>query len=161
MFKIIFSLLVYVNLLVANTFGFSELRYSDATGKYIQNDGQITFLKDGLKIFYPKGLKLLHYEDDSLVYKENKEEIQLNEMQAQQIMRYFDMIILIHQGDEKAYEEIFEVHKKGDIMQLTPLGDLKNYISKIELLKYASHPKHIKLFLQNNDSITINIDDEI
>jgi hypothetical protein len=161
MFKVIFLLLVTVNFLIANSFNFSELRYNDATGKYKQLDGKITFLEDGLKIFYPKGSKLLEYENDNLIYKEKNKEIELNDMQSQQIMYYFDVLILLHTGDEKAYDGIFSVSKNNGMTILKPLGSIKNYINNIEIIKEDEELKQVKLFLKNNDSITITIDDKI
>lgn len=161
MFKIIFSLLITINLLTASSVNFSEVRYSDAIGKHIQLKGQITFLENGLKIYYPKNSKLLHYENDSLIYKEHDKEIDLNDLQAGQIMSYFDMLILLHKDDEKAYDGMFEVEKKDDITILKPMGSIKNYIINIEMLKEKDEIKRVKLFLKNNDYVTITIDDEI
>lgn len=161
MFKIFFSLLITINLLIAASFNFSEVRYSDAIGKHIQLNGQITFLENGLKIYYPKNARSLHYENDSLIYKEHGEEIALGSLQAGQIMSYFDMLILLHNGDEKAYDGMFEVEKKDDIIMLKSIGSIKNYVTNIEMLKEKDILKQVKLFLKNDDTITITIDDEI
>lgn len=159
--KIIFSLLLTINLLTAESFNFSEVRYSDAIGKYIQLDGQISFLKNGLKISYPKNSKSLHYENDSLVYKQHNKVMDLSTLQASQIMSYFDILILLHKGNEKAYDGVFETKKNANTTTLKPKGSIKNYIAKIEMQKEQDKLKRVKLFLNNNDYITITIDDEI
>ena len=150
-----------MNIVASDSFNFSELRYSDAIGKHIQLKGKITFLQNGLKVFYSKFFKSLHYENDSLIYKENDKEIDLNDIQAGQIMSYFDILILLHKGDEKAYDGVFNVAKEGGLIILEPIGSIKNYIKNIEMLKEKGELRQVKFFLKNNDSITISIDEKI
>ncbi len=159
MYKIIITLLIYSNLLIANSFSFSELRYSDAIGKSILLNGEIEFFESGLSILYPKKDVLIEYKDDSLLYKESGEEIELNDMQVKQIIQYFDILILLHFGDASDYSDMFEVTQKDDISYLVPMGMVKNYIKKIEMLKENKKLNYVKLFLQNNDYITITIND--
>lgn len=161
MIKIILLVFIYTNILLANSFNFQELRYSDAIGKSIELEGQISFLKDGLKIFYPKINKRLEYEDNTLKYIENGQEIELDDIQSEQIMKYFDILILLHHGDEDGYDGKFEVTKVDNLTILKPIGMIKNYINNIEMIKNKTQLKKVKLFLKNSDYITINIDDEI
>ena len=150
-----------MNIVASDSFNFSELRYSDAIDKHIELKGEITFLQNGLKIFYPKFFKSLHYENDSLIYEENDQKIDLSEVQAGQIMSYFDILILLHKGDEKAYDGVFNVAKEGGLIILEPIGSIKNYIKNIEMLKEKGELRQVKFFLKNNDSITISIDEKI
>ncbi len=159
MFKIITIFIIFTNILVAESFNFSELRYNDAIGKTILLEGKIDFFKEGLKILYPKSAKSLEYKDDNLIYKEGEKEVVLGDMQSAQIMRYFDILILLHYGDDSSYEDMFEVTKKMDVTYLKPLGMIKNYVNNIETYKENARLKYVKLFLKNSDYITITIDD--
>jgi len=161
MLKILLQLLIYSNILFGSSYHFSEVRYNFAIDKSVEHKGKIDFFEDGLKILYPDANKSLKYKDENLSYKESNKEIELNEMQSQQIMRYFDLLILIHKGDNDLINEMFDVNKTSTITNLKPKGMIKNYISNIELLKDKEQLKYIKLFLQNSDEIIINIDDEI
>ncbi len=161
MFKIIIGLILFTNLIVAGSFNFTETRYSDALDKSQKLEGQIEFLKNSLKIIYPKTQRELEYADDVLTYKENSKEIELDQKQQEQIMRYFDIIIMLHHGDESVLEEMFEVSKEDDITLLVPTGVMKNYITKIELKKESKFLSFVKFYFKNSDYIAINIDDEV
>ena len=161
MLKILLQLLIYVNVLFGGSYYFSEVRYNFAIDKSVEHHGKIDFLQEGLRVLYPDVNKSLEYKNETLSYKESNQEIELHEMQSQQIMRYFDILILIHKGNDDLMSEMFEVTKTSTITTLKPKGMIKNYISNIELLKDKEQLKYIKLFLQNRDEITINIDDEI
>jgi len=161
MFKTLLLSMMLSLTLVAQSFNFTELRYSDAIGKTIELKGQISFLKNGLEIFYPKTQRALIYEDEELVYEVEGEDVELGMVQSQQIMHYFEVLILLHSGDESALKEMFDVDKNNGFIKLTPKASLKNYIQKIELLKTNEILEYVKLFMQNNDTIMITIDDEI
>lgn len=161
MLKIIIQFFIYTNILLGSSSNFTETRYNYAIDKSVQHKGKIDFFDSGLKILYPDANKSLEYKNDNLVYKENSKEIELGEIQSQQIMRYFDILILIHKGDKELMREMFEVDETSDITTLKPKGMIQNYIKTIELSKEKEQLKYIKLFLQNSDEITINIDDEI
>lgn len=161
MFKILLFGFLIVSDLISSIYNFKEIRYSDAIGRSIEMQGQIEFLKDGLNIFYPKTSKSLEYKDNFLKYIDDAKEIDLQESQKEQIKVYFDILILLHNGDEEAMDEMFEITRDAKTIVLKPKADIKNYITKIELLKPNKQLKSVKLFLKNSDNITINIDDEI
>lgn len=154
---IIFLLLA--SSLFAQTYNFTELRYSDAINRSIQVEGKISFNIDGLNISYPQSAREIDYKNDTLIYYENDKEVSLPEMQASKMMQYFDILRLLHKGDESELEGMFEIENKSNIKILKPLGAIKNYINLIEFRKYDNELKYIKLFLQNNDTISININD--
>ena len=159
MFKILIIFMIFANMLIAESFNFSELRYSDAISKSIVLEGQIDFFKEGLKIVYPKNAKSLEYKDDNLIYKEAGKEVEIDDIQSTQIMRYFDVLILLHYGDEKSYNDMFEVKVESNTTYLKPRGMIKNYLQSIETYKKSNKLKYVKLFLKNNDYITITIHD--
>lgn len=161
MIKIIFSFLFSMSMLAASSFQFNEQRYSDAISKYINVDGEISFLKDGLEVFYPKNSVTLHYENNTLTYTREDKEKPIPQEQAQQIMQYFDILLLIHKNDDEAYKKVFKLQVKDNLTLLEPLGSIKDYISSIEISKKANLIKKVKIFLRNNDNITITINDEI
>lgn len=159
MIKKAFLFLVLVASMFAQSYNFTELRYSDAINRYTQLEGKISFNKDGLNILYPKSARELDYKDDTLVYYENNKEVSLPEIQVSKMIQYFDILSLLHNGDESELEDMFEVKHQVTGKILKPLGAIKNYINYIELGKDDNKLKYIKLFLQNNDSISININD--
>lgn len=161
MIKTVLALLLFVSFAAAESYNFTELRYSDATGRYTQLEGKISFNKDGLNIQYPKSARELDYKNDTLVYLEENKEVALQEMQATQMMQYFDVLRLLHSGDDSELKEMFEVDKSSDKTVLKPIGSLKYYINYIELTKEQNKLTYVKLFLKNSDNISINIDDEI
>ena len=161
MFRLVLLLLLFVSGVMANMFNFTEIRYSDAIGRSIEMNGQIEFLQDGVNVFYPKVSKSIEYKNDVLKYMDGTKEIDLNEMQKEQIKMYFDILILLHQNNEKKLNNMFEVKKDAKKTRLIPKGNIKNYLIKIELSKQGKRLKSVKIFLKNSDSITINIDDEI
>ena len=161
MIKATLLFLLLTAMAVAQSYNFTELRYSDATGKYAQLDGQISFEKNGLNIKYPSAKRELDYKDEALVYFEDAKEVDLDESQAERIMRYFDVLKLLHSGDESEMKETFEIDDSSDKTLLKPLGSMKYYIERIELTKEENRLKCVKLFLKNGDNVSVNIDDEI
>ena len=154
-----FTLLVSVTLF-ATSYNFSELRYSDATGRYSQVDGKIEFTKEGLNIEYPKKSKRLVYDGESVTLLQDAKEIALKEQQERYMMQYFEILKMLHEGDESELKEEFEVEKKEYKTLLKPTSTLKYYINSIELTKENNILNYVKLFLKNNDTITIHIENE-
>lgn len=161
MTKITLILMLGFNILLAQAFNFTESRYSDATGNSTIFKGEIGFLGDGVKIYYPKTDRFIEYENDTLRYTQDGEEVELSSMRASYIMKYFDILILVHNGDEDTFKKMFSITKKAGLSILTPTGDMKKYISHLELSKEDKELKFIKLYLKNDDHILITIDDKI
>lgn len=161
MIKIVSLLLMFLSSVIADSYNFTELRYSDATARYLQLEGEISFFPEGLDIKYLKSKRELHYSKEVLTYTQEGKEMALDEMQQERIIRYFDVLRLLHVGDESELREMFTIE---DFMQnsvLKPLGSLKYYIERIELNKDAGRLKYVKLFLKNGDNISISIHNEI
>ncbi len=161
MFKIIILLLIYANILFASTYPFTEYRYNDALGRSSLLEGKITFSKNALNINYGNDKKVLDYRDGNLAYMENKKKVEISDQQAQGIIQYFEVLMMLHAGDESALQNDFDIAKMQDSTILIPTGSIKHFISKIELFKDKKQLKQVKLFFKNNDYITISIDDEI
>ena len=161
MVKIIIFLLLLVNYLLATTYDFTEVRYSDALDKKIKFQGTITFVEDGLSIKYPKENKSLTYKNNVLIYEEDDKKISLENIQERKVIQYFKILILVHNANINEIKNIFTVIEKNSKTILLPITSLSQYIKKVELLKYNNKLNQIQLFLQNNDSIKININNEI
>jgi len=161
MVKIIIFLLLLVNYLLATTYNFTEVRYSDALDKKIKFQGTITFVEDGLSIKYPKENKSLTYKNNVLIYEEDDKKISLENIQERKVIQYFKILILVHNANINEIKNIFTVIEKNSKTILLPITSLSQYIKKVELLKYNNKLNQIQLFLQNNDSIKININNEI
>ncbi|WP_321778434.1 hypothetical protein [Sulfurimonas sp.] len=161
MLKILTLTFLLVNILYGDTYNFSELRYSDALDTNIELKGEITFRKNYLNIKYPNKKKELRYINKKLSYFDNDNEVELNEDQIHKIINYFEILTLLHNGDNNEMKEIFTIKNLDTKTQLTPLGMLSNYIKYIELYKQKNELSKIKLFFQNNDSITISIYEKI
>jgi len=158
--KIIFTLLIFLTTTYASSYNFLETRYSDALAKSIQLKGVITF-DDGLKIEYANSNRALIYEDGELDLLEDDESVDLDEGEALKIAQYFEIILMLYNGDEKRIQEEFIVTKLDSKSMLIPKGELKEYMFKIELKREHKKLKEIKMFLSNYDIITISILDEI
>ncbi|SMP85803.1 hypothetical protein SAMN06313540_1014 [Epsilonproteobacteria bacterium SCGC AD-308-E02] len=161
MFRIVVIVSFFVSLVFADSFHFSEVRYSDALDKSIEFRGKITFLEAGLLIEYNDINKSLKYSTDSLVYVQDGNEIKLGEVETQKIIQYFNVLILLHGDNEELLTTQFDVEKVQNKSVLTPKGDIKKFIIKIEIIKVENKLKEVKLFLKNNDTIKISIQDEI
>ena len=161
MVKIIIFLLLFVNYLLATTYDFTEVRYSDALDKKIKFQGTITFVEDGLSIKYPKENKSLTYKNNVLIYEEDDKKISLENIQERKVIQYFKILILVHNANLNEIRNIFTVIEKNYKTILFPTTSLSKYIKKVELLKYNNKLNQIQLFLQNNDFIKININNEI
>jgi hypothetical protein len=158
--KIILSFFLFVSTLLAQSYNFTELRYSDATGRFTELEGIMDFTSDGLDIRYPKSKRELKYSDDTLVFLQNNKKVAIKESQATQMMQYFDILKMLHAGDESELKDYFTLEKSADTIVLHPTNSIKYYIDKIELTKENKQLKHVKLFLKNSDYITINIENE-
>lgn len=161
MLKIIILLILLTFSIFAKSFNFTEIRYSDAIEKNIEQKGQITFFSNGIDIYYPETYKNLIYKDNNLVYEVDGEDKELGGIQEQKIIYYLDLLILLHSGDDNVISNIFKISKYEKYMVLLPKNEMKNYIDKIELSRDNGLLKYFKLYLSNNDSITITIDNEI
>ena len=156
------KLLVFLFLsvtLMAESYDFTELRYSDATGKYTMQEGKIFFDSGGIVIKYPKKGKRLQYKDGILRYFEKDKEVALGDIQAAIITHYLDILQAVHNNDTSELEEMFTVEDRDDGKVLRPTGTIKKYIRLVQTHKEKGKLLSLKLFLQNNDTITINIDE--
>lgn len=161
MFKSFTLFIFLATALFAERYPFSELRYTDAIGRSVQLNGEINFTHDGLIIKYPKKATELVYDGESIVYMKNGKESVLKARQESKLMRYFDILKTLHEGDESELKSHFEITKSADMTLLKPTGTIKYYINKIKLIKEGKQLRYVKFFLKNNDYITIHIDDEI
>jgi len=158
----LFLLLVLEITLFSQTYSFTELRYSDAIGRYSKVDGIIEFKKNGLKIIYPIEKKELDYDGKSIVFLSKGQKLPLPSEQERYMMYYFEILKLLHSGNEKELKENFTVEKKASHTVLIPNGMLSYYLDFIELTeKDLSKLDYVKLFFKNKDTISIHIDDEI
>ena len=158
--KIIFTTLFLVTAVFGSSYNFVETRYSDALAKSMELRGVITF-NDGLTIEYENSDKALVYEDGELELLEDGEAIELDENEALKIAQYFEIIIMLYNGDESKMASEFEILKLDKKNVLTPKNELKKYMFKIELAKDKRELKEIVMHLSNYDKITISILDEI
>ncbi|SFV68514.1 hypothetical protein MNB_SM-4-1415 [hydrothermal vent metagenome] len=159
--KIFLLILLFTSLLMAKTYHFSEVRYSDALNKSIKLQGLISFESESLEILYEKSDKRLVYEDEELSMYEGEEEIDLNESEAMKIAQYFEIIILLYEGDEEKLKENFTSHKEQNKTLLKPKNEMKEYIKEIILVHESKALKSLKLCLSNDDTIKISIEDEV
>ena len=160
MSKIILLILSFL-IASADSFNFTELRYSDALDRSIELRGEISFLQNGLAINYKESKKSLHLLDGKLLYTEGSQEVELDESKREKITQYFEILILLHSGDDKLLKTMFDVQTNTNKTVLKPNGALRHFVTSIDLLKSEENLKEIKLFLKNSDYIIINIDDEI
>ncbi len=160
MSKIIILLLSFF-IASAASFNFTEIRYSDALDRSMELKGEISFLENGLTIKYKENKKSLQLLDGKILYSEDGVNITLDQSKKQKIIQYFETIFLLHSGNEKLLQEMFEVQTNANFTLLTPKGTMRHFVTKIELVKNEDRLKEIKLFLKNSDKITIIIDDEI
>lgn len=161
MLKIFLLVLLFFSTVIAKSYNFNEIRYSDAINKSITLQGNISFYKDGLLIKYNSPSASLYYQNKKLVYKRDNKKVKLSKQNAKNIMRYFQLLILIHNGDKNVIEQLFTIKHKADKTILMPNVGIRHYVSKIVLKKQYKQLKQIKLFLENKDSITISIKNEI
>ncbi len=159
--RFLLAFFFFSSLVFAQSYHFTELRYSDAINHYMQLEGTIDFYKDSLDIKYPKIAKELDYKDGELLYYEKSKEVALSELQKFKMIRYFEILILLHNGDVHELNEMFTIEHTSDGERLLPLGRLKSYLKYILLRKEKNSLKYIKLFLQNSDTISITIHDKI
>lgn len=158
--KIIITLLILVITAYASSYNFLETRYSDALAKSMELNGVITF-NEGLKIAYNNSDRVLVYEDGELELLEDDESIELDEHEALKIAQYFEIILMLYNGDETKIASEFEIIHLDKKSILTPKNELKTYMFKIELTKEKKDLKKIVMYLSNYDKITISILDEV
>ena len=161
MIKTLLTLLLLVGFVMAKSYHFSEERYSDALAKSIQLQGIISFGDASLEILYKKSDNRLIYEDEELSMYEGEDEIELDADEAMKIAQYFEIIILLYEGDDEKLQENFRSEKEGEKTLLFPKTEMKEYIKKIELTHKNEYLKSLKLYLVNDDTIKISIEDEI
>ena len=161
MIKFLAITLLLLTTLMAKTYNFSEIRYSDALDKSMTLQGEITFKKDGLNIDYKQSKRALKYENGELEYLQDGELVEISEDEAMKIAEYFEIIILLYSGDKDALNAAFEVREEGSLSFLVPRGEIKEHITKIKLKRSSDKLQMIQLFLSNLDNITISIEDEV
>jgi hypothetical protein len=160
--RIVF-LFLFLNIAIfAQTYTFSEQRYSDALDRTFELNGKISFLKENsLEVEYPQKKRNIVYRDGMLSLSEDGQVIEISENEAQGIMRYFDILLLLHKGDETLLNEQFFIKKSGVNMELSPKGSIKNFLIKITLQGFGKDLKEVTLFMKNLDKVTIKIENEI
>lgn len=160
MSKIIILILTFL-IANADSFNFTELRYIDALDKSIELRGEISFFKNGLSINYKESKKSLHLKEEKLTYIQDGKDMTLDESKKQKIIQYFEIIILLHNSDEKLLKTMFDIEIGGEKTLLKPKGTMRHFVTHIELVQKENNLKKIKLFFKNSDYIIIKIDDEI
>ncbi|MEA2092163.1 MAG: hypothetical protein U9O83_07350, partial [Campylobacterota bacterium] len=85
-------IILILSFLIANadSFNFSELRYSDALDRSIELKGDISFLQNGLTINYKEAKKSIQLLDDKLLYTEDEEEITLDDSKIEKITYQYE-----------------------------------------------------------------------
>jgi len=161
MIKFLFTFLLLVSSVMAKSYHFSEERYSDALAKSINLEGIISFGNASLEIHYEESDNRLVYEDEELTRYESDEEVELDENEALKIAQYFEIIILLYEDDKEKLQEEFTSDKMSDTTTLFPKGEMKEYIKKILLVHQNDDLKSLKLYLNNDDTIKISIEDEV
>ena len=161
MIKFLITLLFLVTALVAKTYNFSELRYSDALERTMTLKGQISFEESALAIKYSNTNRALNYEDGELEYLEDSQIVEISEEESMKIAQYFEIILLLYSGDKDALNAAFEIKEEDGFSFLTPKGELKNHIKKIKIKRGTLRLESIKLFLSNDDTINISIENEV
>lgn len=161
MIKFLIMPLLLVSTLMAKSYNFNEIRYSDALDQSIALSGEISFLVDGLSIKYNNSDKSILYQDSTLTFKQGEELIELDEQEAHRISQYFEILLLLHSSDDETLSQKFEVHKDENSTRLKPKGEMSRSVEKIILTKEKKELREVKLFLGNSDNITISIEDEI
>lgn len=159
--KLFFISCMLFTSMLASSYNFTEIRYSDALDSSVELQGEISFEKNSLFIKYHKNNRLILYKDAVLDLKENANTITLSAMESQRVAQYFEIILLLYANDETQMQEVFEVIKKDEETFLKPKNELSRFLEKIILLRVANALKEIKLFMKNRDTITIRIEDEI
>jgi len=159
--KIFLILMLLFTSMFAKSYHFKELRYSDGLDRSISLSGEISFLSEGLSIKYDESKRSLRYEDERLELFDDGELVAIGEEESLKIIQYFELIIILNAGDEKSLASAFEISKEQMIETLVPKDELKNYIKKIQLQRENAELKKIKLYLSNEDTISISIEDEI
>lgn len=147
--------------LFAKSFNFSEDRYSDALGRSIPLDGEITFEKDRLFIKYKDSNREILYQDSSLELKDGADILVLAKEESQRMSQYFKIILLLYANDETELAKKFDIEIKDDTSVLFPKGYMKDFLQKIILKKEKNELREIRLFIKNGDRIVISIKDEI
>ena len=161
MIKRILFLVLLSSSLFAKTYNFSENRYSYAFDSSIVLDGIISFEHNTLKINYENTKREILYQDSLLQIKEDNEVIPMDEMEVQRVSAFFKILLLVYSNDSNALSEKFYMKKQKDGILLLPKEELARYIKKIILKKEKEQLKIFQLFLQNDDTITISIKNEI
>ena len=161
MIKVIFLLLLISTSIYAKSYHFSEVRYSEALDKGITLNGIISFGEARLEILYDENDKRLLYEDEELSMFDGEEEVDLDESEVVQISQYFEIILLLYEGDKEKIEELFSLKEKSDFTELTPKDEMSEYINKIVLTYKDKTLKSLQLYLSNDDNIKISIADEV
>ena len=159
--KIFLILMLLFTSMFAKSYHFKELRYSDGLDRSISLSGEISFLSEGLSIKYDESKRSLRYEDERLELFDDGELVAIGEEESLKIIQYFELIMILNAGDEKSLASAFEISKEQMIETLVPKDELKNYIKKIQLQRENAELKKIKLYLSNEDTISISIEDEI
>ena len=159
--KIFFLLLFLITSLMAKSYHFSEVRYSDAVAKSIDLYGVISFGDESLEIVYEKSQSRLLYEDEELTMYVGDEEVDLDESESMKIAQYFEIILLLYEGDEERIQANFTTKKDVDKTLLRPKNEMSEYIKKIELVHKNTSLKSLQLYLSNDDTIKISIEDEV
>jgi outer membrane lipoprotein-sorting protein len=159
--KFCILLVIFISSLFAQSYNFTETRYSDAFGQSIELKGVIRLEENALKINYESSNKEIVYKDSALVITEDAKVLDVPKLQAQNMGMFLQIILMLHSNDEDVLNEHFTMKQEENKTVLNPKGNLSQYIEKLTLVKHEEQLKEVKLFLNNADHITISIEDEI
>lgn len=154
-------MILFATTMLAESFHFTEVRYSDAFNSSVELLGEIRFETDALFIKYDKDSRTIVYKESDVTINEGGHSIALDDIQKHRVSQYFDVLLLIHSGNKERLQKKFNLVKNDNTILLKPKDDLIDYIRKIILTHDHNKLKNIELFLSNNDKITIRLDDEI
>ncbi len=159
--KALFVFFTLISTLMASSYNFVETRYSDALDSSMELRGEISFERNSLFIKYTGSDRSILYKDSILTLKQNGEVLELDDVESQRISQYFEILLLLHEGDDELLAKKFEITKENNRTRLKPKEEIKRFIEKIILTKEKNTLQEVKLFLSNSDKITIRLEDEI
>jgi hypothetical protein len=156
--KNIVILVLFINILFAESVSFHEGKYVEALDLFTYRDGNVSYDENKTVICYKDGKSIVKIENNLTVYSKEKEVLtSFDLLKKPDILLYFSLTKALFTKDFNALEESFEVKKKSSkLYDFLPKGDVDKIMKKIELhLKDDESIEFFILKFTNGDKVKI------
>ncbi len=153
--KLLLIGILFFQLIFAQDITFSEKKYIYALDNQFNKQGKLSIDTQKVVLEYLKSEKKVIYTKDLIQIIDNGTTQNFTHEENIQYDLFFRLVIAIYNNDLQKLEENFQIKKEKEEVTLFPKEQIVSVIEKISFEKTKERLKHLTIYFQNQDRITI------